>query len=455
MVGSRLRALALVGLTAWTSGAGCGGAGDSSGEPYGPGNDGGVDGSAGQGGSAGAAGAAGGAGAGGNSGTGGAGGGGAAGTGGNAGAAGSVGGSSGAGGAAGTAGNAGNAGNAGSAGTALGPFTIGGVVGGLLGTGLVLQNNGGDDLPIPASDLFTFKTPIPSGQTYQVTALQQPTGPDQVCTITNGSGTVGSANVTNVQVICELKDTDGDKIPDISDPFPNDATKPVVGKSNTVYAHTSSQLFTMDVTSHAIASVGTFHGSGFSGSMTDVALDEFAVLYGVTFNDLYVCDATNAECFHLATLPQSFNGLTMVPRGTLDPIQDALVGIANAGDWYRIQLVGTAQAKLTQIGSYGGGYTNAGDAFSISGVGTFAAVNKSGAGSNVIVKANPLNGNVQSELGPTTGYSTVYGLAGWQGAIFAFDAGGDVFSIDPNTAAVQLISHTTHAWWGAGVTTRL
>jgi hypothetical protein len=30
----------------------------------------------------------------------------------------------------------------------------------------------------------------------------QPTGPVQVCTVSNGSGTVAGANVTNVQVSC-------------------------------------------------------------------------------------------------------------------------------------------------------------------------------------------------------------------------------------------------------------
>jgi hypothetical protein len=334
-----------------------------------------------------------------------------------------------------------------------GPFSIGGTVTGLFGSGLVLQNNGGDDLPVAADGDFTFAAKVDAGQPYDVSVLTQPSSPEQTCAVGLGTGTA-EADVTAVTVLCKLKDTDGDNIPDVSDPFPADPALPKPGKPFTVYAHTASQLFTMDVTSHAITSVGNFKGSGYSGSMTDIALDEYGVLWGVTFNDLYVCDATDASCAKLASLPQMFNGLTMVPRGTLDPHQDALVGIANSGDWYRIKVTGTLQAQLTKIGAYGAGYTNAGDVFSIAGVGTFGAVNKSG-GSNVIVTCDPVTGAVQTELGPVTGHTRVYGLAGWQGVVFAFDENGDVLSIDPVTAAVQLLKSTSHAWWGAGVTTRM
>ncbi len=81
-------------------------------------------------------------------------------------------------------------------------FTVGGTVSALTGTGLVLQNNGGDNLPIGANGAFTFTTPILSGATYAVTVSTQPTGPAQTCSVTSGSGTVGAANVTNVGVFC-------------------------------------------------------------------------------------------------------------------------------------------------------------------------------------------------------------------------------------------------------------
>src|SRR5206468_8864139 len=81
-------------------------------------------------------------------------------------------------------------------------FSVGGTVSGLIGTGLVLQDNGGDNLPVSANGTFTFSTAIASGAAYSVTVLTQPTNPSQSCTVTNGSGTVASTNVTNVAVAC-------------------------------------------------------------------------------------------------------------------------------------------------------------------------------------------------------------------------------------------------------------
>ncbi len=85
---------------------------------------------------------------------------------------------------------------------ATGAFALTGTVSGLAGTGLVLRNNGGDDLPISANGAFSFASPIASGTAYNVTVKTQPSGPSQSCTVANGAGTIGSADVTNVAVTC-------------------------------------------------------------------------------------------------------------------------------------------------------------------------------------------------------------------------------------------------------------
>jgi len=82
-----------------------------------------------------------------------------------------------------------------------GTVSIGGQVVGLLGTGLVLQDNGGDNLTVPIAGPFTFKTALPIGNAYVVTVSTQPTSPSQTCTVTNGSGTA-NANVGNIQITC-------------------------------------------------------------------------------------------------------------------------------------------------------------------------------------------------------------------------------------------------------------
>ena len=82
---------------------------------------------------------------------------------------------------------------------AAGTYSIGGTVSGLSGT-VVLQDNGGDDLSVSASGAFTFGTGLTSGTAYSVTVKTNPAG--QTCSVANGSGTVGSAGVTNVAVTC-------------------------------------------------------------------------------------------------------------------------------------------------------------------------------------------------------------------------------------------------------------
>ena len=81
-------------------------------------------------------------------------------------------------------------------------FTVGGSVSGLAGSGLVLQDNGGNDLPVTSSGNFVFSTALASGGAFNVTVKTQPLSPTQTCVVASAAGTVGSANVTNVAVTC-------------------------------------------------------------------------------------------------------------------------------------------------------------------------------------------------------------------------------------------------------------
>ncbi len=79
-------------------------------------------------------------------------------------------------------------------------FTIGGTVTGLQGSGLVLDNLGAD-LGV-GNGPFAFPGAVADGLPYDVTIATQPNSPDQVCTVTNGSGTVTGADVTDIAVGC-------------------------------------------------------------------------------------------------------------------------------------------------------------------------------------------------------------------------------------------------------------
>jgi subtilisin family serine protease len=78
-------------------------------------------------------------------------------------------------------------------------YTIGGTVTGITST-LVLQNNGSNNLTITADGTFSFTNRHANNASYNVTTLTPPAG--QVCSVTNGSGMVAGANITNILVNC-------------------------------------------------------------------------------------------------------------------------------------------------------------------------------------------------------------------------------------------------------------
>ncbi len=80
-------------------------------------------------------------------------------------------------------------------------WTVGGTLTGLTGT-LVLKNNGGNDLSLTANGGFVFSATVAQGRNYNVTIGTQPA--DQTCVVTNGSGSMGAANVLAVQVQCTV-----------------------------------------------------------------------------------------------------------------------------------------------------------------------------------------------------------------------------------------------------------
>jgi hypothetical protein len=79
-------------------------------------------------------------------------------------------------------------------------YTVGGGISGLTTQGLTLINGTDVVTPNAGDTSFTFPTAVAAGTSYAVSVQLQP---DAVtCTVTGGSGVVGSANVTDVQVDC-------------------------------------------------------------------------------------------------------------------------------------------------------------------------------------------------------------------------------------------------------------
>jgi len=81
-------------------------------------------------------------------------------------------------------------------------FNVGGVVSGLVGSGLVLVNNGGDPSPVSGNGPFALTPAVASGTTYSVGISSPPINPDQTCIVTNGTGWMYDSPVTTVGVSC-------------------------------------------------------------------------------------------------------------------------------------------------------------------------------------------------------------------------------------------------------------
>jgi hypothetical protein len=89
----------------------------------------------------------------------------------------------------------------GSSGQSVTTHAVGGTVSGLgAGQQVILKNNAGDPLKVTSNGAFNFSIPVADNGSYAVTVDAQPTG--QTCTVTSGSGSSVTANVSSVSVTC-------------------------------------------------------------------------------------------------------------------------------------------------------------------------------------------------------------------------------------------------------------
>ena len=133
-------------------------------------------------------------------------------------------------------------------------FTVGGMVSGLKGTGLVLQNNNSDVLGVTANGAFTFATPLSAGAIHKVSVKTQPSGPTQTCTVSNGDGTISNGNVNNISVICAIL-----KTPRFAYVLPNEGWGP---RGEEIVA------YEVDPNTGAFTRIGTFDGGIYSNRVT-------------------------------------------------------------------------------------------------------------------------------------------------------------------------------------------
>jgi trimeric autotransporter adhesin len=82
------------------------------------------------------------------------------------------------------------------------PHTVTGTISGMQGSGLTLQINGGGDLRPSANGRFEFAQALMNGAAYSIDVRTHPSFPAQMCTVTNGTGTIHAANASSVVITC-------------------------------------------------------------------------------------------------------------------------------------------------------------------------------------------------------------------------------------------------------------
>ena len=215
-----------------------------------------------------------------------------------------------------------------------------------------------------------------------------------------------------------------------------------------VYAHSPDTLYRLDPITKKMTTGGLFAGCS---TVIDIALDKNGAMFGTSFGGLYKIDKSNAVCTLVANGAYP-NSLSFVPAGTVDPVNEALVGY-NGTTYVRMD---TTTGAVTTIGDLGNaGYASSGDLVSLIGGSSYLTVNGNGCG-DCLVEINPTTGALIKKIGPL-GHASVYGLADWAGVAYGFDASGTLFQIDVTTAATVDIpipnAPANLVFYGAGSTT--
>jgi hypothetical protein len=219
-----------------------------------------------------------------------------------------------------------------------------------------------------------------------------------------------------------------------------------------IYAHSADTLYRLDANSKQVAVVGPFTGG--CSSIIDIAIDSSSNAYVTTETDLWKVDLQTAACTNIASGSYP-NSLSFVPKGTLDPNVEALVGY-NGSTYIRIN---TTTGAVQNVGTLSGGYTSSGDIVSVIGGGTFLTV-KGGKGNcdDCLLQIDPKTGDLVQSYG-SVNHVDVFGLAFWAGTAYGFDNGGDVFSINVQNGTLVTTPIAVPnpppglQFWGAGSTT--
>jgi len=289
-------------------------------------------------------------------------------------------------------------------------YTLGGTLAGLsVGQSVSLEDNGGDRLTLSANGAFSFPVRLGSGTAYAITVRSHT--PGIACSVSNGSGTVGSSDVKGIGVSCaagtaRILHSFGANATDGQEPYAGvitDSAGNIYGTAQTGGVNGRGTVFKISATGTEtiLHSFGTSATDGLT-PRGGVIIDSAGNIYGTTLDGganhmgaVFKIDTAGAE-----TILYSFGGGAndgWSPTGGL--IMDS------AGNLY-----GT-----TSVGGSGGG----GTVFKIGGGETilhsFDAGNIDG--------ADPYGGVIMDSAGNLYG-TTTQGGAYFEGTVFKISAAG-------------------------------
>jgi hypothetical protein len=216
-----------------------------------------------------------------------------------------------------------------------------------------------------------------------------------------------------------------------------------------VYGHSPTVLYKLDPKTNAVTTVGTFDCTS---QVIDLAIDENNKAYMTTFSGFYSVNLANAKCQMIMSGSYP-NSLSFVPKGTLDPNAEALVGYFGS-QYVRIN---TQTGAISNVGNLTGGYSSSGDIVSVKMGGTFLTVKGTNC-SDCLLQIDPKTGNLVQNYG-SLGYTDVFGIAYWGGSVYGFTNAGQLFQV---TAQNMMIKTTLIPipnapmglqFWGAGSST--
>jgi hypothetical protein len=224
-----------------------------------------------------------------------------------------------------------------------------------------------------------------------------------------------------------------------------------------VFGHSADTLYRLDPETKNVSVVGTFAGCS---KVIDIALDEASNLYATSFEALYEVDKATAKCTEIAAGTSFPNSLSFVPKGTVDPNAEALVGY-EGGDYVRIDVKTGQKSKIGSLGD--ANLVSSGDVVSVKGGATYLTVKSPKTGNaceklDCLVEIDPATGKILKRWGSIE-HANVFGLSFWAGKIYGFDDGGELFEVTFGTT--QLATKPigipqkppSLSFWGAGSTT--